>query len=384
MKWGRENLHFMRISNSKKSQHTLVGVDVNASSIAAVELRANGATEVVGHGIAPLAPGIFTDGEVADPEALGTAFKQLFSARKLSSSVRLGIANQRVAVRTLYLPPIPDPQELAAAIRFQAQEHMPMPIDQVVLDWEVVGHVTGESGDRQIEVVVVAARREMVHTMVEAMNFAGLRPAGIDLSAFGMIRALAPRNGAAPAAPFANANGGGEPGAEETESPPPTATLYCNLDEITNLAVAQGSVCLFTRVSPFGLEGIAQKLAERSRLTVEHARMWLAHVGLEAPVESIEGDPEIVSVAREVLDAAVAKLVDELRMSLSYYGSQEHSHEVVNVVVCGPGTAIPGLAAAMQADVGYPFEIGRPAALGNLDDASAARLTLSYGLALDE
>ncbi len=372
----------MRISNSKKNRPTLVGVDINASSIAAVELRANGTVEVVGHGVAPLAPDIVSEGEVAHPEALGDALKELFSDRRLSGSVRLGIANQRVAVRTLYLPPIPDPQELAAAIRFQAQEHIPMPIDQVVLDWEVVGHVAGENGDRQIEVVVVAARREMIQTMVEAMRFAGLRPDGIDLSAFGMIRALAPRDDGATPPPFAN---GGEPGAGDGEgAPPPTATLYCSLDDVTNLAVGQGSVCTFTRVSPFGLEGIAQKLAERSHLTLEHARMWLAHVGLEQPVESLEGDPEILSSAREVLEAAVAKLVDELRMSLSYYGSQEHSHEVVNVVVCGPGSAIPGLAAAMQADVGYPFEIARPAALGNLDDATAARLTLSYGLALDE
>jgi type IV pilus assembly protein PilM len=371
----------MRISTSTKSQHrTIVGLDVNASSVAAVELRVNGTTEVVGHGLAPLAPGVFREGEVADPDALGRSLKQLFSEHKLSNNVRLGIANQRVAVRTLLLPPIPDPKELAAAIRFQAQEHIPMPIDRVVLDWEVVGHVAGQNGDRQIEVVVVAARREMVQGMLEAMNGAGLRPSGIDLSAFGMIRALAAGGSGGVTAPMAPVAGVGD-GPEQAPAP---ATLYCHLDDITNLAVAQGQVCLFTRVSPFGLEGIAQKLAERHQLTLEHARMWLNHVGLQRPVEEIDGDPQIVQGTREVLMAAVDKLVDELRMSLSYYGSQEHSREVTSVVVSGPGTAIPGLAEAMQANVGYPFEIGRPAALGTLDDATAARLTLSYGIALDE
>jgi type IV pilus assembly protein PilM len=370
----------MRISNSKNSQSSLVGLDINASSIAAVELRSNGSVQVVGHGVAPLAPNVFREGEPVDAEALGRSLKELFSAHKLSTNVRLGIANQRVAVRTLYLPPIPDPKELGEAIRFQAQEHIPMPIDRVVLDWEVVGHVTSEAGDRQIEVVVVAARREMVQSMIEAMNSAGLRPEGIDLSAFGMIRALAPREDAAARAALSV----GEPGSEGEAEEPVPAVLYCGLDDVTNLAVAQGSVCVFTRVSPFGLEAIAEKLAERSQLTLEHARMWIAHVGLVQPVEAIEGDPEIVQSAREVLAAAVDKLVDELRMSLTYYGSQEHAHEVVKVVVCGPGTAVPGLAEAMQASVGYPFEIGRPAALGGLDDAAAARLTLSYGLARDE
>jgi type IV pilus assembly protein PilM len=371
----------MRISNSKKKSASLVGLDINASSIAAVELNANGTVQVAGHGVAPLAPGVFREGEVADPDALGRALKDLFAERRLGNTVRLGIANQRVAVRTLYLPPIPDPKELAAAIRFQAQEHIPMPIDRVVLDWEVVGHVQGESGDRQIQVVVVAARSEMVQAMVAAMNAAGLRPEGIDLSAFGMIRALAGvRDVGAP--PVLPAVDNGENGA--AEQPPVPAVLYCHLDDVTNLAVAQGSVCTFTRVSPFGLEGIAQKLAERSQLTLEHARMWLTHVGLEAPLESIEGDPAIVASTREVLTAAVDKLLDELRMSLSYYGSQEHSNEVVKVVMCGPGTAVAGLPEALQASVGYPFEIGRPAALGALDSATAARLTLSYGLALEE
>ena len=370
----------MRISNSKKST-SLVGLDINASSIAAVELRANGTVDLVGHGVAPLAPGVFREGEVADANALGAALKDLFAERKLGNTVRLGIANQRVAVRTLYLPPIPDPKELAQAIRFQAQEHIPMPIDRVVLDWEVVGHVEGENGERQIAVVVVAARREMVQALVAAMNAAGLRPEGIDLSAFGMIRALAgARDQVSP--PPVPAAENGENGAGEQPSAP--AVLYCHLDDVTNLAVAQGSVCSFTRVSPFGLEGIAQKLAERSQLTLEHARMWLNHVGLSDPVESLSGEPEIIASARHVLSAAVDKLVDELRMSLSYYGSQPHAHEVVKVVVCGPGTAIPGLPEAMQASVGYPFEIGRPAALGGLDDTTAARLTLSYGLALEE
>ena len=378
---GPGDLRFMRISNSKKKSTSLVGLDINASSVAAVELSTNGTVELVGHGVAPLAPGVFREGEVADPGALGAALKDLFSAQKLGNSVRLGIANQRVAVRTLYLPPIPDPKELATAIRFQAQESIPMPIDRVVLDWEVVGHVEGENGERQIEIVVVAARREMVQALIDAVNSAGLRAEGIDLSAFGMIRALAgARDQVAPPPVPAAENGENGVG----EQPPAPAVLYCHLDDITNLAVAQGSVCSFTRISPFGLEGIAQKLAERSELTLDHSRMWLGHVGLAEPIENIAGEPAIVASAREVLTAAVDKLVDELRMSLSYYGSQPHSHEVVKVVVCGPGTAIPGLPEAMQASVGYPFEIGRPAALGALDDVTAARLTLSYGIALEE
>ena len=379
----------------------MVGLDVEAGSIAATEIRANGQVEVVGQGVMALDPGVFREGEVTDPEALGAALKELFSTYKLGRNVRFGVANQRIAVRTIALPAIEGAEELATAIRFQAQDHIPMPLEQAVLDWEVIGHTTGPNGERQIEVVVVAARRDMLSSVVAAMRHAGLKPEGIDLSAFGMIRALSgAANGAAaaPAAPAASyedriAAGGiaaaaaEGAAAEAADEPAPVtpATLYCNLGDVLNLAVAQGPHCRFTRISPFGIEGMAQKLAERRQLTLEHARQWLAHVGLAAPVEQIEGDAEIVATTRETLAEGVSKLVDELRLSLDYYGTQDGSVPVESVIACGPGTTIPGLVERLQETVGgYPFAIGRPAALAGLDDAAAARLTLSYGLALED
>jgi type IV pilus assembly protein PilM len=366
---------------SQRKEKTIVGLDIEAGSVAATELRVNGSTRVTKHGITPLDPGVFQDGEVADVEALGAAIKDLFASQKLSRNVRLGIANQRVAVRMLELPPIQGASELETAIRFQAQDHIPMPLEQAVLDWEVIGHTGDETGERRIQVVVAAARRDMVGRMVEALHGAGLRPVGIDVAAFGMIRALADSATVGPAAPAP------VPYEERTEGPMSfdngPATLYCNLGDSVNLAVAQGTSCLFTRVSGFGIEGIAQKLAERRRLTLDHARQWLAHVGVDRPIDQVTGDPELVTAAREVLEEGAAKLVDELRLSLEYYGAQPSSIAVENVVACGPGTRIAGLVDRLRDQLGYPFLIGRAPALAHLDDAEAARLTLSYGLALE-
>src|SRR5688500_680092 len=175
-------------SNRAKS---VVGLDIETGSVAATEVRVNGTTEVVGGGVLPLGSGIFREGEVADPESLGQAIKELFAREKLSREVRVGIANQRVAVRSMRLPAIDNRDELETAIRFQAQDHIPMPLDQAVLDWQVVGHTTDENGERKVDVVAVAARRDMVGQLLDALSIAGVRPIGIDHSAFGMIRALA-------------------------------------------------------------------------------------------------------------------------------------------------------------------------------------------------
>jgi type IV pilus assembly protein PilM len=382
-------------SNAK--QKTMVGLDIEAGSIAASEVGVNGSMRVLRHGIAPLDPGVFREGEVSDPEALATALKVLFAEHKLSKNVRLGVANQRIAVRTLYLPLIENAGELETAIRFQAQEHVPMPLDQAVLDWEVIGHTTSENGEPRVEVVVVAARRDMINSLLEALERAGLRAVGIDLSAFGMIRALQEAGHAGVgatdfvAAPtlsyeerLAQQAAGGEVAPAATGAQPAQpAQLYCNLGDVVNLAVAQGSSCLFTRISTLGIEGIAQRLAERRQLNLIHARQWLVHVGLQAPVEEIEGDEETVRATREALDEGAGKLADEIRLSLEFYGAQEAAVAVSGIVACGPGTTIPGLVERLQRDLGHPFSVGRPTALAALDDAAAARLTLSFGLALE-
>jgi type IV pilus assembly protein PilM len=380
---------------SATKSKAVVGLDIEAGSVAAAEVSANGKHAVTGHGVMSIEPGVFREGEVADPEALGAAIKQLFAENKLSRNVRVGVANQRVAVRSMRLPKIDDRAELETAIRFQAQDHIPMPLEQAVLDWQVVGEAVGPGGEPQMEVVAVAGRRDMLSGVVTAVRKAGLRPIGIDHSAFGMIRALASEtHPAVGTGAFVEAPAQGVPSYEErlssgaTDAGEATSTavakLYCNLGDVTNLAVSRGSACLFTRISPFGMEGIAQKLAERRTLTLEHARQWLVHTGLEAPIEAIEGDPETVAAARDALAEGAAKLADELRLSLEYYAAQDGAIPIEGIVACGPGITVPGLLERLQRDVGQRFESGRPHALAHLDDGVAARLTLSYGLALEE
>src|SRR4051794_41473084 len=231
------------------------------------------------------------DGEVADPIALAEALKTLFAEHELPKRVRLGIAHQRIVVRTLDLPAVTDdPKALAASVRETAPDHIPMPMDEAVLDFQPLGVVNTPGGPRT-RVVVVAVRREMVERAAAAVQGAGLEIEGIDLSAFGMIRALA----------------------SEHEG----AMLYVNVGGLTNVAVANASGCLFTRASAGGTEAIAQALADKRALTLEHARAWMTHVGVVAPLEGIEGDPDLIAAARATLEEGVVDLADTIRQSLN-------------------------------------------------------------------
>jgi type IV pilus assembly protein PilM len=351
------------------SSDSVVGLEIEAGSVAAAEVHVNGSARLGGWATAPLAPEAFQDGEVADPESVSRVLRDLFAQNRLGKKVRLGIANQRVVVRTLRLPAIENPEELAAAVRFSAQEQIAMPLDQAVIDHRVVGGGGAVEGAApQVDVIVVAARSDMIARSLKPLRDAVLEPVGVDLSAFGMIRAL----------------GGTHTTVEPTgDQAAPSATLYCNFGDVTNLAVAKGRSCLFTRVSPAGLEDVAGGLASSTGLMPEHARQWLEHVGLEHPVEEIAGDPAIVAKAREAIEGGAAALVDELRLSLDFYAAQEAAVPVERIVLCGPGSVIAGLAARMEPVLGLPIEIGQPPALAGLDPTAAARLTLPFGIALD-
>lgn len=361
------------ILSSKKKTSSIVGVDIDVDSIAAAEPSAGGGP--VRAVVQPLPDGAFGDGEVTDVDAVAAALGDLFARGKLPKQVRLAVASQGVAFRTLRLPLIEDPEQLRSAVRFQAQEQIPMPLDSAVLDHQVIGAQVADDGTRHIDVAVVAARRRTIDPLLAAARGAGLDPVGIDLAAFGMIRALA-AGVARPGADVAAASG------PETEEYVP-GTLYCSLGGITNLAIARGFSCLFSRVAQFGVRDIAQELVDATGLPLEHAEQWLTHIGLETPLDQVEGDPAAAAAARTALESNFGRLADELRVSLDYYGAQEGAAPVDGVVLCGWGSVIPGLAARLEATLGRPVSAGRPEALNGFDESEAARLTLPYGVALE-
>jgi type IV pilus assembly protein PilM len=338
---------------------TVVGLDIEPGYVAAVQATA-GRVAVERAAYAPLAPGVVRDGEVVDIDTLAGVLRDLFAEHKLAKRVRIGVANQRIVMRTIDLPPLTDAKQIASAVQFQAQEHIPMPLEQAVLEHQTLGMVDTVDGPRT-RVVLVAARRDMIDRLLEATTRAGLRPSGIDLSAFAMIRAL--------------------------HRPDVSGTsVYVNIGGITNLAIASGITCVFTRVIPYGIESVAGELAERRGLTLEHAHGWLKHVGMLSPVEDLDGDSEIVLEARSVLSDGVRRIGDEVRNSLDFHAMQDGSTPLERVVLTGPAVAIPGFSEHIGQQIGLTVDVGlvTEGKAGGFGGIDAGRLAVAAGLAIDE
>ncbi len=346
------------IKRKGKPAKSLVGLDVDPGHVAAAEVHVNGAITVTRGAVAPLRPGVLRDGEVTDGPGLTDALKELWAQHGLPRTVRLGLANQRIVVRSLDLPPLDDPKAIAAAVRAEAPDHIPMPMGEAVLDHQLLGTVDTPQGPRA-RVVVVAVRREMVERYAEAVSAAGLKLEGIDLSAFALVRSLCDK-------------------AADVD----TGILYVSVSGLTNVAVARGEHCLFTRAAAGGLDAMVHLLADRRGLTIEHAQQWLAHVGLEKPLAEVEGDPEIVTAARGVLEDGVHQLADTVRNSLNFYRMQPNAEDVQRAVLTGPATSIPGLAEQLGTALSLPMDVR---IVGHHGDGAgdASRLVVAAGLAVD-
>jgi type IV pilus assembly protein PilM len=244
----------------KRKQTTVVGLDIQPGYVAAARAHLNGALVIDRAAWLPLESDTVREGEVANEEALAHTLRELFGKTGLDRHVRLGVANQRTVMRMLEVPPLSDAKELAAAVRFQAEDQMPMPLSSAVIDFRPLGIVDTPDGARQ-RVLLVAAQSETVSRLMTAVKAAGLQPAGIDLSAFALIRSTYQR------------------GAEQGQDGPPRV-LHLNVGGLTNMVIAEGVTCRFARVLSRGLEAIAAEVAERRAVPIAQAREMLRRAGL--------------------------------------------------------------------------------------------------------
>jgi type IV pilus assembly protein PilM len=371
----------MKQGGRSRGGSTLVGLDIQPGYVSAVQARVNGSILVQRAAGAPLPPDTVREGEVLDGEALADTLREMFRDSRLDKRVRVGVANQRTVLRTLELPPLTDHKELATAVRFQAEDQVPMPLDNAVLDFHALGVIDTPAGPRQ-RVIVVAAQRDMVERLLAAVRGAGLRPEGVDLSAFALIRSL-----------------------HRADEEHAGRVLYLNVGGLTNMAIAEGTVCRFTRVIGGGLESMAADVAERNGIKLSDARELLAAVDLEertsaappaledpAPEETLDSDESSAPVkqpaidVRPVLAGGVREIAGEVRNSLDFHRSQDGGGEVSSIVLSGPALQISGFARALQNELRVPIT---PQTIGLLDEGSAGsvsaeRLAVAAGLAVEE
>ena len=327
-----------------KRAKKLVGLKIGGSQLAAARVINNGSPELVQVAREDLDHGMVVGGELREPELLAEQLRAFFRKHKLPrQGVRLGIANNRIGVRIFEIAGIDDPKQLENAIRFRAQEVLPIPIEEAVLDFQVLGDRVDDEGNKVRRILLVVAYRELIDRYVSACKKAGIRLSGIDLEAFALLRALAGT------------------GADDQPAPGDAAVVVVAIGhDRSTFAVSDGRVCEFTRVLDWG--GGTLDVAIARELDAAPSEVEPFKRELSLAVDNVpEGlTPEQATAAREAVRRQLSGFARELVSSLQFYQNQPGSLGIGEIVITGGTAHLQGLADELQKLIGVRVRVGDP------------------------
>ncbi|MGQ0825769.1 MAG: type IV pilus assembly protein PilM [Actinomycetota bacterium] len=310
----------------------LIGLDIGTNAVTIAEVTPGSPPRLELFGQVALPRDAMREGEVVDDFALTDALARLrdeVGVRR--AGVRLGIASPRVIVRQVEMP-LMTRDELASALKFQAQDLIPIPIDEAVLDFSILGTETTEDGE-VMRVLLAAAQEATIMRLVAAVEAAGMPVDAVDLVPLALIRSLAH--------PVAD-NGAGAEG------------IVSFGGGVTAIAVHEGGVPRFVRVLGTAGRELTDAIANELDIPPETAEALKRQLGTP-------GD-DLVTRANSAIERPLAILLDEVRSSLDYYRNQPGAARLLRVVVTGGGSQLPGLADRLGTLVGVPVEVAEPRA----------------------
>jgi type IV pilus assembly protein PilM len=340
-----------------------IGLDIGSTAVRAVEIAGGDPPTVVKAAQVPLPAGAVENGEVKEPVAVTDALRELWERGGFKAKrVFMGVGNQRVVVREIALPLLPE-KELRASLGFQVQEFIPMAVDEAVLDYDPIGEF--QQDDRtMLRMLLVAAQRSMVETLVAAATGAKLEPAGLDLVPFALVRSV-------------GTTGVGMDLEEDGDE----AIIDIGA-HVTNIVVHARGTVRFVRILPSGGRDVTIAIARAIGVDDEVAERIkrgedVEFDGTPAPevsdagegdrddAEGEDGDdaapqgPPDLDRAREIAMQRAGSFVDEIRSSLEFYTAQAQGARIARVLVTGGGSKLEGFLDLLRQRIPVEVEPGR-------------------------
>ncbi|MBN2404716.1 MAG: type IV pilus assembly protein PilM [Coriobacteriia bacterium] len=338
-------------SISFSSSTAAIGLDIGTDHVRIAQVKPAGAgLELTGYGSVEIPMGAVVEGEIVDVEAVTSAIKELQRRSNVrGKNVAIGVANQKVIVRLIDLP-FMERAELEGAIQYQAQDYIPMAVEESILDFQIIGDYMTPGDEHMMEVLLVAAHRDMIANAVAAVEGAGLKLTQIDVSSFALVRALM---------------GSGQPVIAQDDEGSAVGVIHIS-SGITNITVVERGVPRFNRISSLAGNQFTQAIANVLNLTFDEAESLKVQVGLpdvESGTSDVpEGlDPSLVQPVQDSLEREVNKFIAEVRRSLDYYLTQTAQVRTIQrIILTGSGAQLKNLAGYLEKGLQAKVEVGDP------------------------
>ena len=313
----------------KRTNKSMVGVDIGSSSVKAVELQGkNGDFQLVSLGYESLEPDSVVDGQIMELNSVSNAISSIFNEHKIKTNrVAAGVNGHSVIVKNIILPQMSS-AELQESFAWHAEEHIPFDIADVTLDY----HVTGNTDDA-IHVLMAACKRDKVANLKQAIQLAGKQPAIIDVDAFALQNCY-----------------------ELNYDPQPNEVVaLLNIGaSTTNINILNGNRSVFTRDATFGGNQYTSLLQKELGVTFEHAEQVKRGMPLPEAVE----DRDIIPILETVSDI----LALEIQKTMDFYRAtvEDGGVAVEKILVSGGGSKLAGLIDFLAKQFEMPVEIFDP------------------------
>jgi type IV pilus assembly protein PilM len=313
-----------------------IGLDIGATAVRAAELSMKSVPPTLLRvAQAPIERGAVANGEIRDPGAVADALRELWHRNKFhSKDVILGVANQRVIVREVLVQWLPD-KELRESLPFQVQEFVPIPLEDAILDFHVLEEIERE-GRRMLRILLVVAQKPMIEQMVAAVEAAKLKPAGLDLVPFAIVRSVGSIDGLG----LGSSQSGDE------------ALVDIGAD-VTSICVHAWGVPRFVRILPSGGGEITRALSKAVQVSEEDAERLKRANGSEP-------DRDRVDMAKRAVATRAATFAEEIRSSLEFYLGQMPGAKIGRVLVTGGGSKLSGLIGVLDEHLPAEVVAGHP------------------------
>ena len=313
------------------STPSLLGLDISSTSVKLLELsRSNGRYRIESYAVEPLAPGAVTEKTIADPESVGAAIRQAVRrSRTRAKFAAVAVAGSAVITKIITLPASLNDDDMATQIELEADQYIPYPLEEVNLDFEVIG--PSEKDSANVDVLLAASRSENVDTRAAAVELGGLTAKVVDVEAYAAERAVALMAGQM----------------KSLEADRIIAVFDIGAT-MTSMTVLDHLHIVYTREQGFGGKQLTEEIQNRYGLSYEEAGRAKRQGGL----------PE--DYYTEVLTPFKQAMAQQIARSLQFFFSSSHYNSVDHILLAGGNALIPGIAKLIEAEIGATTSIANP------------------------
>ena len=343
-----------------QGSRSLLGIDISSSAVKLLELSRSGEKyRVESYAVMSLPAQAVVEKNIADVEQVGEIVRAVH-ARSRSKLKRAAVAvpGSAIITKVLHMQAGLNENAMETQISLEADQYIPYPLDEVALDFEVLG--TSETNVELVDVMLVACRRDNVDTRVESLEIAGITPKVVDVEAYAIERSF-------------------ELIAQQLGCDDNTVVAIVDVGaSMTSLSVVVDGETVYTRDQMFGGRQLTEEIQRRYGLTVEEAGLAKKQGGL-----SDDYDTEVLAPFREAV-------IQQVSRSLQFFYSASQFNGVDIIVLAGGVAAMQGLVELVQERIGINTVIANPfATMSIAPGVDAAKLTsdapamlIACGLAL--